>query len=309
MLSWLTVPVFDAILINMMLALSIYLTLFTGLLSLANAGFMAIGAYVTVLLLTGTTLPLGAAFGLSISIAVLVALLLGLPVLRLQGVYLAIATLGFGEIVRLLLLNGDKLINLVKPSQPGSEPVVLFNGAEGITLPFQLDPVWLGLPKTTWELLAYLCVLLYFFMRLQRSQLGRILASIRQDEAAAAALGIAVVRYKLLAFVLGAAIAAGAGALSVPVVRVIEPANYSFSQAVNILAWAVLGGTTHWAGPLVGAGLLTSLPELLRFLKEQRDVVNGLILMLAIIYLPRGLADPRFWQQLWRLPKKREQHP
>jgi branched-chain amino acid transport system permease protein len=108
-----------------------------------------------------------------------------------------------------------------------------------------------------------------------------------------------VVRYKLLVFVLGAAIAAGAGALSVPIVRVIDPHNYVFSRAVDILAYAVLGGMTHWAGPIIGATALTSLPEVLRFLKDQRDIVNGLIIMLSIIYLPAGLADPRIWG-VWR---------
>jgi branched-chain amino acid transport system permease protein len=107
-----------------------------------------------------------------------------------------------------------------------------------------------------------------------------------------------VVRYKLLVFVLGAALAAGAGALSTPIVRVIDPRNYVFGRAVDILAYAVLGGMTHWAGPILGAILLSTLPETLRFLRAQREVINGLVIMLAIIYLPRGLADPHFWRRL-----------
>ena len=106
-------------------------------------------------------------------------------------------------------------------------------------------------------------------------------------------------RYKILVFVLGAVIAAGAGALSTPIVRVIDPRNYFFGRAVDILAFAVLGGMTTWVGPILGAGVLTALPEVLRFLQERREVVNGLVIMLAIIYLPRGLADPRFWRR-WR---------
>src|SRR4051794_11781708 len=89
--------------------------------------------------------------------------------------------------------------------------------------------------------------------------------------------------------------AAGAGVLSTPIIRVIDPRNYVFSRAVDILAYAVLGGVAHWSGPIVGAAVLTLLPETLRFLQERRDVVNGLIIMISIIFLPRGLADPRFW--------------
>ena len=130
---------------------------------------------------------------------------------------------------------------------------------------------------------------------LRRSHEGRVLAAVRLDESAARTLGIDVVRYKLLAFVLGAMMAAGAGVLSTPIVRVIDPRNYVFSRAVDILAYAVLGGVAHWSGPIVGAALLTALPEWLRFLQERRDIVNGLLIMISIIFLPRGLADPRFW--------------
>ena len=130
---------------------------------------------------------------------------------------------------------------------------------------------------------------------LRRSHEGRVLAAVRLDESAAGTLGIDVVRYKLLAFVLGAMMAAGVGVLSTPIIRVIDPRNYVFSRAVDILAYAVLGGVAHWSGPIVGATVLTLLPEALRFLQERRDVVNGLIIMISIIFLPRGLADPRFW--------------
>jgi branched-chain amino acid transport system permease protein len=122
-----------------------------------------------------------------------------------------------------------------------------------------------------------------------------VLAAIRLDESAAGTLGIDVVRYKLIAFVLGAMMAAGVGVLSAPIIRVIDPRNYVFSRAVDILAYAVLGGVAHWSGPIVGAAVLTLLPEALRFLQERRDIVNGLIIMVSIIFLPRGLADPRFW--------------
>lgn len=281
-------------LINMALALSIYLTLSTGLLSLANAGFMAIGAYTAAVLASQAGAGLGVSFPLALLIGASVAFLLGLIVLRLRDVYLAIATLGFGEIVTIAALNADKILRAIS----GNERLVVFNGAEGITLPYASPRAVFGLAESTWPLLLYVLALAYLVATLRRSHHGRVLASIRLDESAAATLGVNVVRYKLLAFVLGATIAAGAGALSTPIVRVIDPRNYVFTRAVDILASAVLGGVSHWSGPLIGAALLTGLPEALRFLREQRDVVNGLIIMLSIIFLPRGLADPRFWSGL-----------
>ncbi len=289
------ISVVNFILINIALGLSIYLTLATGLLSLANAGFMAIGAYTAAIVATQTGLPLTVGFVLALLAALLVALPFGLVVLRLNDIYLAIATLGFGEIVRILALNGDKLVRTLS----GNPQAAVFNGAEGITLTYHSPTLILGLPSTTWPALLYVLVLVYVLATLQRSRYGRIMSAIRLDESAAGTLGIDVMRYKILVFVLGAMIAAGAGALSAPIVRVIDPRNYIFGRAVDILAYAVLGGMTTWVGPILGATLLTALPEALRFLQERREVVNGLVIMLAIIYLPRGLADPRFWRR-WR---------
>ncbi len=290
------ISLINFILINIALALSIYITLNTGLLSLANAGFMAIGAYTAAIFATWLKLPPFVGFLCAIFFAVVVALPLGLVVLRLRDIYLAIATLGFGEIVRIFALNGDKLVRLFS----SDKDLIVFNGAEGITLPYTTPDLFLGLPQTTWPILIYVLAVVYMFATLQNSRYGRILAGIRQDETAASTLGINVLRYKLLAFVLGAAIAAGAGALSAPIVRVIDPHNYVFSRAVDILAYAVLGGMTHWTGGIIGAIVLTALPDALRSLKDQREIVNGLIIMIAIIYLPRGLADPLFWGSLRR---------
>lgn len=289
------ISVINFILINIALGLSIYPTLATGLLSLANAGFMAIGAYTAAIVATQTDLPLGVGFVLALLMAVAVALPFGLVVLRLNDIYLAIATLGFGEIVRILALNGDKVVRALS----GNPDAIVFNGAEGITLTYRSPAIILGLPGTTWPILLFVLALVYVMATVQRSRYGRIMSAVRLDEPAAGTLGIDVMRYKILVFVLGAVIAAGAGALSTPIVRVIDPRNYFFGRAVDILAFAVLGGMTTWVGPILGAGVLTALPEVLRFLQERREVVNGLVIMLAIIYLPRGLADPRFWRR-WR---------
>ena len=284
------------VLINISLGLSIYITLATGLLSLANAGFMAIGAYTVAIIQTQTHIPFSFGFVMAIALGVTLALPIGIVALGLRDIYLAIATLGFGEIVRIIALNGDKVVRLFSTNKD----VIVFNGAEGITLAYKTPTIIFGLPDTTWPILIYCLVAIYILATLHNSRYGRILASIRQDETAASTLGINVARYKLFAFVLGSAIAAGAGALGAPIVRVVDPHNYVFSRGVDILAYAVLGGMTHWVGPILGATVLTSLPEALRFLKDQRDIVNGLIIMLSIIYLPAGLADPR----VWTIPRK-----
>ena len=291
-------PLLEFMLLNAALALSVYITLGAGLLSLANAGFMAIGAYTAAILYVYRDAdamgwyrlaPVPASVLLAMLLAMIVGFLLGRPVLRLRDVYLAIATLGFGEIVRILAVNGDWIVGRLR-GQPESA-VALFNGAEGIRVTRLTQ---------TWHLAVYLALLIFFFVMLRRSRFGRVLEAIRQDEAAAATMGINVVRYKTWAFTTSAMIAAGGGALNALLLRLAAPASYDFARAVELLTYVVLGGATHWSGAIVGAWLLSALPEVLRGLREQREIVNGIILMLAIIYLPRGIADPRFWGALIR---------
>src|SRR5438045_1902873 len=162
-------------LINIALALSIYITLSAGLLSLANAGFMAVGAYTAAILTTKAGAPLGLSFVLALLLGAAVALPLGALVLRLRDVYLAIATLGFGEIVRITILNGDKLLRGLS----GDPNLTVLNGAEGFTLPFRTPNVYLGVPESTWILLTYVVGLAYFLATAGRSRFGRIWASIR----------------------------------------------------------------------------------------------------------------------------------
>ncbi len=268
-------------LINMLLGISIYFTLYTGLLSLANAGFMGIGAYISAVLTihAGTPFPISLLAG-ALS-AALIGWLLGLPVLRLRDVYLAIATLGFGEIVRIAAVNFDKFSGLT-----------LLGGAQGLD----------GIPKLTTpaSLLFVLFILCIFLIQFHRSRAGRALAAIRRDESVAATMGINVYQYKLLAFVLGAFVAGLAGGFSAHLTRFVGPNDFSFSAAVNILAFAVLGGTLHWSGALVGAAILTILPEALRFMKEYRGIVNGMILVLVIVYLPHGLVNPKWIRSIFR---------
>jgi branched-chain amino acid transport system permease protein len=271
-------------LINMLLGISIYFTLYTGLLSLANAGFMGIGAYISAVLTIHTGMPFPISLLIGALSAALIGWLLGLPVLRLRDVYLAIATLGFGEIVRIAAINFDKFSGLT-----------LLGGAQGLD----------GIPKLTTpsSLLFSLFILCIFLVQFHRSRAGRALAAIRRDESVAATMGINVYQYKLLAFVLGAFVAGLAGGFSAHLTRFVGPNDFSFNAAVNILAFAVLGGTMHWSGALVGATILTVLPEALRFMKEYRGIVNGVILVLVIIYLPHGLVNPQWFRKFFQLEK------
>lgn len=289
-----TEPVIQFMLVNAILGLSIYLTLYTGMFSLANAGFMAIGAYTGVIMTQQLGVPLGIGVIGGMLAAGLVAIPIGLPVLRLRDIYLAIATIGFGEVVRILILNLDPLLSSIV-----GETVTLTGGALGIK----------QIPKLTetWHLILFLIIASYGIVRLHRSRFGRAMAAIRQDEHVAANMGINVVYTKNLVFILSAMLAGGAGVLSGHLTRIISPNSYGFDQAVNILAYAVLGGTTTFVGPIVGAIVLTGLPEVLRFINEYRGVVNGLLLMLVIVYLPGGVVNPAGWARAWRRLRGRRQ--
>lgn len=293
------VSILQFTMINAMLALSIYVTLSTGLLSLASAGFMAIGAFTGALLTIHAGWPVWACVLAALLLGAAIGYLFGRPVLRLREIYLAIATLGFGEIVRILAINGNTILAFLLRRDPGT--VTIFSGAEFTRIP---PPD----RAKMWHLVVYLALVSYFFIVLRRSRFGRTLQAIRQDEAAAGAMGINVVRYKTWAFVASGAIAAGAGVFDALLKRGVEPAGYGFSRAVDILAFAVLGGTATWIGPIIGAGVLSLLPQILvrlnieRLLSVSSDIFNGVlsgvILMLAIIYLPRGIVDPVFWNRM-----------
>lgn len=254
--------------VNAMLALSIYVTLSCGLLSLANAAFMGIGAYAASLISMQTGLPFPVALAIGGVLPALVALIIGIPTLRLSGVYLAMATLGFGEVVRVVVLNMD-----------------ITGGPLGLN----------GIPLKTewWHIVLLLALTLYILARIRRSKIGRAFEAIKEDEVAARLMGVNVAGYKLLAFVIGAAIAGVAGGLNAHYTFTIGPGNYAFENAVEILTMAVFGGTSTLIGPTIGGMVLTLLPEALRDFNSYRSVVNGLILVLVILYLPKGIWDPR----------------
>ncbi|QPC83949.1 branched-chain amino acid ABC transporter permease [Phototrophicus methaneseepsis] len=295
-----TEPVFQFMLVSAILGLSVYLTLYTGMLSLANAGFMAIGAYVSVVLTTQFDVPLGIAMLIAMTVCALVAIPIGLPTLRLKDIYLAIATIGFGEVIRIIALNFDKMVESILELFSNGERVrfELLNGARGIKNVPQLTE--------TWMLIIFLIVAVFLIIRLHHSRFGRAMSAVRQDERAASNLGINVVYVKNMVFILSAILAGAAGAFNGHLTRIIVPNAFDFAKTVDILAYAVLGGTSTWLGPIVGGMVLTALPEILRFSSQYRGVVTGAILLGTILFLPGGLVNPKGLQQVWRRYVKRE---
>jgi ABC-type branched-subunit amino acid transport system permease subunit len=150
----------------------------------------------------------------------------------------------------------------------------------------------------TAQLILFLILSCYIMYRLRRSRFGRALDAIRQDEKVAASQGINVVYYKNMAFLIGALVAGAAGVFDAHRDTLIEPKDYGFNTAVDILGYAVLGGTSNWSGPVLGGLTLQGLPELLRELREYSGVITGLTLLLTIVYLPGGLAS-LFKRQFW----------
>ena len=281
----LTETIFQFMLVNIILALSIFVTLYAGIFSLANVGFMALGAYTGVICTQTFGLPLWVGLLVAMVVAGTGAYLLGLPVLRLHDIYLAIATIGFGEIVRILILNFDNLVSAIS-----GEAVVLTGGALGIK----------GIPKVTqtWHLLVFIILVLWILDRSGKSRFGRALRAMRTDEDVVSGLGIDIVKMKSAVFILSAVLAGAAGVFSGHLTRIISPGVYSFSRVVDILAYAVFGGMTTWLGPVVGAGLLTAIPEMARPLKAYNQIFNGIILLFVIVYLPNGIVDPKLFQRI-----------
>jgi len=283
------------ILINILLGISIYITLATGQLSLGNAGFMSIGAYTSALLTTklGVPIPIGMMIGALL--AGLFGILIGIPTLRLHGVYLAIATLGFGEVVRVIFINWESMTS----------------GAVGVAgIPHLGRTILAGVQKQgfspeTWGLknneftglVVFLILLLItlsvivFFARLNRSRVGRAFQAIRQDEKAASAMGINTTYYKILTFSQGAVLAGFAGALFAHVTGYISPADFTYHRAVEILVFAVFGGGEILWGPIFGATFLTIMPEMLRSLSEYRYMIYGAVLVLMMVFRPQGFID------------------
>jgi branched-chain amino acid transport system permease protein len=258
--------------INGLLALSMYVVLAVGQLSLGQAAFMGLGAYSSALMTLDLHWPFWAVLPASCIVPALFALLIGGPTLRLSGVYLAIATIGLGEVLRAVYLNVD-----------------LFGGALGLS----------GIPDSaeTWMIYAMLAAAILVLWLIGRSRVGRAMEAMREDEVAAQVMGVNIRAYRMGALLASAVLAGLAGALSAHVSSFIGPNEYGFEPAVTILSFALLGGIGSPLAPVLGSTLLTLLPELLRDVSNLRLVLNGVIIVIAVLFLPNGLLS-------WRMRRR-----
>lgn len=252
---------------------------YTGQICLAQAAFWGIGAYTSALLTTKLGCPVWIGMFSSFFVAALFGVLLGIPSLKLSGHYLAVVTIGFGFIVQLLMINW----------------ISLTNGADGITqIP---SPSICGFVFDTHAKFFYLAAVLLVLLtiaciRLKNSRVGRALFAIRQNEMAAETSGIHTTYYKIVAFALSSGYAGFGGSLFAHSgAHYISPDTFSFDQSVMLLAMAVLGGDGSAVGAIVGAALLSLLPELLRFLKDSYMMVYAAGIVLIMIFMPGGIAN------------------
>lgn len=255
-------------LINAVTALSIYFSLRAGIFNLSAIGFMAIGAYTAGVFSTRFGLPSPVGIAAGVVLALGLGAILVYPVLKLRGHYLAIATLSFAAIVQAMAMNLDGLTN----------------GPSGL----------LGVPVTVraWHVVIVLAILLYIAWTLQRSCTGRAWDAIRTDVSAARAMGIDVEIYRLKAFLISTAVAALAGGLWAHVNRVVVPFEFGFIQLTMALVNTLLGGISTPFGPVLGALLVTTMPDWLAGFADYREMIIGALLVVVVVYLPNGLIDP-----------------
>ncbi|GAC1319939.1 MAG: branched-chain amino acid ABC transporter ATP-binding protein/permease [Chloroflexota bacterium] len=255
---------------------------YAGQLSLAQAAFWGIGAYTSALLTVSLKWPVIAGFVGAIVVAAIAGLLLGMPTLRLRGHYLAMATIGFGIIVQLILIHWRTVTR----------------GTDGVTaIPgLSIGPLALAHEEQRYYLLLVVFVVLAWLAhRIRHSRLGRGFVAVRENELAGEALGVDTTRYKIFAFALTAAYAGAAGSLYAHVSQFISPDSFSFEQSVQFLAMLVIGGSGSIAGATLGAGLLTFAPELLKFVSFLPAgaylAIYGAAIMLTMVFLPGGLIS------------------
>jgi branched-chain amino acid transport system permease protein len=280
---------------------------YAGLLDLGYIGFFAIGAYtVGVLGSQHAKIPLLLCIPLAMGVTLISGIILGAPTLRVRGDYLAIVTLGFGEIVRLVLINADSLTNGNRgisniPTPPSVElieiPKLEWNGFVS-TVNLDNTSTFLSFSVTDsvpyyWLALTFVGIVLFLDKLMQNSRVGRAWEATREDEDAAELMGVPTFRFKLLAFATGAAIGGLSGALFATKQQFINPDNFTILYSVLFVAMVVVGGQGNRWGVVVAAALLTWAPEKFRFLSDARYLLFGLALMALAIFRPQGLMPPR----------------
>lgn len=251
---------------------------YAGQVSLGQAAFFAIGAYGSALLNTHFGLPFWATLPASVVISIIFGVILAIPALKVRGKYLVLLTIGFGEIVRLVLLNWQAVTGGTSGVLKIEAPSIF--GYELFSL------------KSYYYLILVFVVLLFLYQkRLIHTRAGRALIAIREDEAAAELSGINLSRYKIKAFAIAAAFSGIAGCLYAHMMRYISPDCFRYDESVTILSMAVVGGIGTLAGPLIGSLILTVLPELLRSVGDFRLVIYGALLIAVVMFCPGGLLQ------------------
>ncbi len=273
--------------INIILAISLNLIIgITGQFSLGHAGFMVIGAYTTGVAINHISPSMvGVIIGIVLGVVIsgLVSLIVAIPTLRLRGDYLAIATLGFGEIIRIVILNME-----------------ITNGAAGLILPKLIS----------WQfvfIMVIICTIVV--VNFTRSAHGRACISVREDEIASEAMGINTTKYKILAFAIGAMIASIAGALYASSFYVIKPDMFSVNRSIDILVLVVFGGMGSYTGSFVAAFIMSFINLFLQQFAEVRTIIFGLALVIIMIFKPSGLFGKKeftFTSLLKKFNKEKE---
>jgi branched-chain amino acid transport system permease protein len=247
------------------MALSFYLPFMTGQISLGQAGFMSIGAYGAAVCTVKFGIPYVPAVLIGGLCAGVIGFLLGLPALRIKGIYLLLLTLGFGEIVRVVLINVEYVGAAAGfPGIPYQEHTILY--AYGMVV-----------------------ILAIFFMRLRKSRMGRAIQAVGSDEDAAEVLGVNITSTKLTAFSAGAFIAGVGGGIFAHYEEYIEPFMFDVMHAVEFIVFTIFGGIQIFWGPIFGALVLTLIPEFLRVIQEWRMELFGALLIVMMIIRPQGV--------------------
>ncbi|MEO4055311.1 branched-chain amino acid ABC transporter permease [Solibacillus sp. CAU 1738] len=265
--------------INIMLAVSLHIVIgITGQFSIGHAGFLAVGAYISGIFTMNLGMPFPIAILAGSAVAMLAGLLVGIPTLRLKGDYLAIATLGFAEIIRIIFLNIDYV-----------------GGAAGMLVDYQ----------TNWTYaFVGVAITILVISNFTNSRHGRACISIREDEIAADSMGINTTYYKVVAFAIGSFFAGLAGAIYAHNFYFIQPTTFGFLKSFDILIIVVLGGLGSLSGSVIAAIFLTIVSTYLQGFPETRMIIYSLVLILVMLYRPTGLMGTKEMTDLFKFSKK-----
>ena len=261
--------------INIILAMTIYMTLCTGILSLGNAGLMSFGAYTSAILTAEYNFPMPLGILLGGCTATIVALIIGLPTIRLRGLYLDIThgALGYSGIPSMASVLSDYASDI------------------GLIDALEIDSQTAGQLLMCLVLLILVVLIVTFWYRLEHSRYGRAMAAVKADEYAASLTGINVVHYKMMTFLFSAFFAGVAGALYAHATFFISPTDFSWHKVVDILLYTVFGGSNVMWGSVLGASILTIVPESLRSMAEYRDIIYGVMLVALMAFRPDGILS------------------